>query len=173
MSRYFGALGTVQGQTGFCHVDDHRGPWSPSDPPSCWLERPLKLVWGNDGSSQQNSANSDAWNITDRFGIFQGKSKYKFISSKYVACFNLQDEFADENADRSHLWGVAATVRSGSKNTLRDYVACSDAAGEVADNQKHPPRVAGGGGLCFPCCSLSCLRAQGASIAPRGWSCRQ
>lgn len=65
----------------------------------------MKRGWGNGGSSQQKSANTGAWNITGRVGIFQGKSKYKFIPSKYVACFYLQDEFPDEsttNADRSH-----------------------------------------------------------------------
>lgn len=107
MLQYFGTLGTgtIQGKTDFCHTDDHYGPWCPSDPSGCWHERPLKFVWVAYGSSQQRSVNTDVWNIIDRFGIFQGKSKYKFIASKYMACFYLRDEFTDEstiNADRSH-----------------------------------------------------------------------
>lgn len=107
MLQYLGALGigTVQGKADVCHTDHHYGPQCLSDPSSCWHETPLEFFWGAYGSSQQKSVNTDVWNMVDRFGIFQGKSKYKFISSKYMVCFYLKEEFTDEstlNADRSH-----------------------------------------------------------------------
>lgn len=71
------------------------------------------------GSSQQKAVNPDMWILIDRSGIFQGKRKYKFISSRYVAGFYLKDEFTDEstiNADRSHP--LAVTVLSSSKNIV-------------------------------------------------------